>query len=112
MGKVSPAERDAILLDYECAYIAANGSEPYLRLLNNGRYAIGGISRLHEEDAYRRGFVIYEFPRMAKTLWDRAERQNLENRTDSLKSLINRLMPIKLSEVVVANEIQTSARGQ
>lgn len=93
MGRISPAERDAILLDYECAYISANGFDPDLRLLSDGNYLIGDI------DTPDARFAIYEFPPMARTLWARAEQQYYEERTESLRSLIKRLMPVRFADM-------------
>jgi hypothetical protein len=94
MGRVNQAERDAILLDYECAYIAANGMDPQLRLLSNGMYTLDTLKTQLVE------FNFWEFPLMARNLWERAEEEVLKRRTDSFKDLIRRLMPIKLSEVM------------
>jgi hypothetical protein len=105
MGKVSQAERDRILLDYECAYIAANGMDPKLRLLSNGMYTLDALRTQHVE------FNFWEFPLMARNLWERAEENFLIPRSDSLEDLIKRLMPINIHEVI-ANEIQTFTRGR
>jgi len=85
---------DAILLEYEEAFIAANGHDPELRKLENGQWKIDSIQTA---DA---SFFVFEFPWMTKTLWERAEYASGKQRTTALTILAKRLMPIRLADIL------------
>lgn len=90
---IYPNEVDAILLEYECAYIDANGSDPLLHKISDNIYAIGDIGmaeRIH----------IVEFPRMTRVLWERVANRNAKDHTGSVIALFNRLIPMKLSDTL------------
>ncbi len=101
-------EEEAIILEYDAAYCAANGESPNLYQLDDGKWKIGSMK---DADAV---FFVFEFPWMTKTLWTRAEQQerdkDKENRTGHITALFKRLMPVNIHEVI-AHEFQTSERG-